>query len=125
MEDKIIYFELNENNKSLFSDEFIKKLNNRTWTKEQKICVMSFCMIDCYGYLITAKESWVKENCPKVLDEYHNLQRFPDKYGDVFGEYDIRFFSYTPSNFGIEEYFGDEDENYGEEYDEDVEDYYD
>lgn len=45
------------------------KFSDKTWCKENRLCVCVYAIDMSVNYLITAPKSWVKSNCPKLLTE--------------------------------------------------------
>ena len=115
----VVYFELNnwfpgvhypasEPFLSWMCDDLKIQFNDETWVKENKLCVV-FSFVDMsQNFCITASREWVENNCPELLTKYQEFLRFPDKYGDVEGQFGCPFLEYKESNYGIEDY--DEDE---------------
>lgn len=108
----IIYFELNNwtPGKDFPAEEpFITwigndlkiSFNSDDWVKENKLCVVRTIIDMSVNFCISATKEWVEKNCPKLLTEFKNFQRFPDKYGDVEGKFGTTFLEYEECNIGI------------------------
>ena len=63
------------------------------------------------NFCVTATKEWVENNCPKLLTEYKQFLRYPDKDGYVYGQNDDdEFLPYEENNIGIK-YKYDYEEN--------------
>lgn len=112
--DEIVYFEVNNwfcgrdypNSKffiECLKDDLKQRFQNDKWCKEQEICVV-FCIVDMsYNYNVTAKKSWVFENCPELFDDEN--KRFicvPEEDCELPDcNLDGYFLEYCPDNFGV------------------------
>lgn len=110
--DDIIYFELNnwipgedypneEPFLSWLSDDVNQKLKDESWVQDNQLCVVFNYADMSQNYCVTAKKSWVLDNCPSLLTKFRNFLRFPDEYGDIIGNYGCLFLEYEPENFGV------------------------
>jgi len=108
----IIYFELNnwspgkdypaeEPFITWMGNDLRLKFNNENWVKENKLCVVAGLVDMSINFCITATKDWVEENCPKLLTDYQDFQRYPDKWGDIMGRFGHDFLEYSQENFGI------------------------
>ena len=62
------------------------------------------------NYCVSAKENWVKENCPELLTKYTEFIREPeDEEETPYGRFGCHFKLYNKNNFGlwIEDAVGD------------------
>jgi hypothetical protein len=111
MED-IVYFELNNwsRGRDYPDDEpFITWLgndlsisfSNDDWVKWNKLCVVESLVDMSTNFCVTATKEWVEKNCPKLLTDYKEFLREPDKYGDVVGQFGNDFLEYSEENFGV------------------------
>ena len=112
MENEIVYFELNnwtrgthypaEEPFSSWMDN-LKNIpfNDENWVKENKLCVVRSMIDMSLNYCITTTKEWVEKNCPKLLTEYQQFLRNPEKDGKVYGNFDDEFFVYSEENIGI------------------------
>lgn len=109
---EVVYFELNnwiagkhypssEPFLSWMHDDLKIQFNDETWVKENKLCVV-FSFVDMsQNFCITASRGWVENNCPELLTKYQEFLRFPNKYGNVTGQFGCPFLKYNESNYGI------------------------
>ena len=114
--EEIIYFELNNwfcgrdypNDEpfiSWLSDDCHQKFRDNDWVTKNELCVVFQILDMSQNYLITAKKSWVEENCPKLLTDYKEFLRFPKEEDDdtPVGRTDYHFLPYEKENFGVTE----------------------
>lgn len=116
MEKEIVYFELN----NWFAGEhypaeepFITWIgndlniyfDNENWVYENKLCVVRNIIDMSVNFCITATKEWVKNNCPRLLTEHIDFLRYPDKDGDVYGQFGDKFLKYSEENIGITDAF--------------------
>ena len=113
MEDKVIYFEVNnwfserdypdaEPFLTWLKDDLNLQFRNENWVKENKLCVVEQIVDMSVNFCVTATKNWVKSNCPCLFEEkYKKFLRFPDKNGEVYGRFEDTFLEYKPENFGI------------------------
>ena len=121
-EDKIIYFELNnwmvvddypdaEPFISWMDDTYDRDEGNSwirdpkdfaKWCQDNELCVV-YSLIDMScNYCVSAKESWVKENCPELLTKYTEFIREPEDEEEApYGRFDSHFKLYDKNNFGL------------------------
>lgn len=109
---QVVYFELNnwirgrhfpdaEPFINWMGDDLNLAFNNDEWVKENKLCVVRDIIDMSINFCITASRDWVEKNCPSLLTEYTEFIRYPDKYGDVEGNFGTKFLEYNEDNFGI------------------------
>lgn len=107
-----VYFELNnwfpgkhypaaEPFISWMSNDLNIRFNDEKWVKENKLCVVRATVDMSSNYCITATLEWVEKNCPELLTKYRKFLRYPDKYGDVCGQFGHYFLDYEDENIGI------------------------
>ena len=108
----VIYFEVNNREAgkdypneepfvSWFAEGADSKLNDFEWAKDNRICVVYSKVGSALDYCVTAKKSWVIENCPNLLTKYRKFLRYPDEFGDVLGKSGCLFLDYDEFNFGV------------------------
>lgn len=149
--EKIIHFELN----NWFSgrdypdcEPFKSWIKNNTlssdeWAKENKLVIGAGTFDMSMNWLISARESWVKENCPILLSneeysyttimhdasgthettckaKYSQFLREPDEDGDVYGKFDWKFPEYSEENYGV--HYIDEMDYWDDEWEDEDED---
>lgn len=128
---EIVYFELNnwfcgrdypdaEPFLSWMCNDLQIQFRDRNWVEDNELCVIGGFLDMSQNFLITAKKSWVEENCPELLTKYREFLRFPDKYGDVVGRFSHYFLEYCPKNIGLT--WVDEDEDEDDLYEDDDDD---
>lgn len=111
-ENYIVYFELNNwfPGKNYPAEEpFITWIgndlniyfNNEDWVKENKLCVVRSMVDMSTNFCVTTTKEWVEKNCPRLLTEHKKFLRYPDKDGDVYGQFDNKFIEYSEDNLGI------------------------
>ena len=108
----IIYFELNnwscgrdypdaEPYISWMGNDLNINFRSEKWTKENKLVVVASVVDMSSNFCISAKRDWVEKNCPSLLNEFKEFQRFPDEGSDrVFGRFDCPFLPYEEENIG-------------------------
>lgn len=138
MSEKLIYFELNNwfsgrdyPNEEPFTTWIREnRFDDRKWCKQNRLVVLAGCIDMSRNWCIIAPESWVQENCPKLLEDHtctysiithtydterkepvdkttvhttkmSDFLRHPDEDGDVYGRFDWRFPEYSEENFGV------------------------
>lgn len=79
--------------------------DNDDWVKENDLCVVKSIIDMSVNFCVTAKKQWVEENCPRLLKEHKKFLRYPDEYGDVYGQFDNQFLEYSEENIGIKEVY--------------------
>ena len=110
--EEIVYFELNNwfCGRDYPEDEpFIRWLENdcnqqfmdKDWVKENKLCVYWQILDMSINYLITAKKSWVLENCPRLLTKHKEFLRYPKNDKLPKGRTGECFLPYKEENIGI------------------------
>lgn len=70
------------------------------YAKENEL-VISFALIDMsFNFCVCAKKSWVKNNCPSLLDED---KQFMAKIcgGEPESRFGVPFLEYKPENYGV------------------------
>ncbi len=113
---EVVYFELNNwmRGKHYPDDEpFISwigndlsiRFNSDEWVEDNKLCVVRSIIDMSVNFCITATKEWVEHNCPKLLTEYRNFLRFPDKDGYVYGKFGHEFLEYSKENIGITDHY--------------------
>lgn len=78
------------------------------WYKDNQLCVVLSFVDMSLNFCVTARKSWVKENCPKLF-EYPQFLRQPDEYGDVEGYFGGHFVEWSENNFGL--WYDEEEED--------------
>ena len=111
--EELVYFEVNNWSPGKdypICEPFIEWLSNDLniqfrsdeWAKENKICVLASIVDMSNNFCVTATKKWVEENCPKLLEEENSkFLRYPDEYGDVYGQFGNYFLEYEEYNFGV------------------------
>lgn len=121
-EDKIIYFELNNwmNGDDYpdaepfisWMDDTSDRDEDNSWTRDPKdfakwcqdneLCIV-YSLIDMScNYCVSAKESWVKENCPELLTKYTEfIRELEDGQVTPHGRFGSHFKLYNKNNFGL------------------------
>lgn len=94
---------------SWLSNDMNIVFNHSQWVKSQKMCVVRHMIDMSTNYCITTTREWVEKNCPELLTKYQEFLRYPDKYGEVYGQFGDEFLSYEESNFGIKDVWDNED----------------
>ena len=114
----VVYFELNnwfagedypnaEPFLSWMRNDLNIKFRNEDWVIENELCVVASMVDMSSNFCITAKKEWVEKNCPKLLTDYKEFLRYPEKYedededGDVYGRFGCHFLEWSKENFGI------------------------
>ena len=129
--EEIIYFELNnwfagrdypdaEPFLSWMGNDLSIKFRDKDWLIENELCVLCGFIDMSQNFLITAKKSWVEENCPELLTKYREFLRFPEDEDDdeVYGRFGQTFLEYAPYNIGLT-WFEEDDDYYEDDDDED------
>lgn len=138
MKEKLIYFELNNwfsgrdypNEEPFATWMQENRFDNEAWCKQNRLVVTSGFIDMSRNWCIIATESWVQENCPKLLEDHtctyniithtydternepidkttvrttkmSDFLRHPDEDGVVYGRFDWRFPEYSEENFGV------------------------
>lgn len=128
--DKVIYFELNnwmsgddypdaEPFISWMDDTYDKDAGSSwirdpedfaNWCRDNELCVV-YSLIDMScNYCVSAKERWIKENCPELLTKYTEfIRELKDGQVTPYGRFGGHFKLYDKNNFGlwIEDVVGD------------------
>lgn len=114
----VVYFELNNwfagkdypNDEPFLSwmrNDLNIKFRNEKWVIENELCVVASIVDMSSNFCITAKKEWVEKNCPKLLTDYKEFLRYPEKYedededGEVYGRFGNHFLEWSEENFGI------------------------
>lgn len=114
----VVYFELNNwfagedypNDEPFLSwmkNDLNIKFRNEKWVIENELCVVESIVDMSSNFCITAKKEWVEKNCPKLLTDYKEFLRYPEKYedededGEVYGRFGNHFLEWSEENFGI------------------------
>ena len=116
----VVYFELNNwfagedypNDEPFLSwmrNDLNIKFRNEKWVIENELCVVASMVDMSSNFCITAKKEWVEKNCPKLLTDYKEFLRYPEKYEnededecvDVYGRFGCHFLEWSEENFGI------------------------
>lgn len=114
----VVYFELNNwfagkdypNDEPFLSwmrNDLNIKFRNEKWVIENELCVVASIVDMSSNFCITAKKEWVEKNCPKLLTDYKEFLRYPEKYEDedededVYGRFGCHFLEWSKENFGI------------------------
>ena len=114
----VVYFELNNwfagkdypNDEPFLSwmrNDLNIKFRNEKWVIENELCVVASIVDMSSNFCITAKKEWVEKNCPKLLTDYKEFLRYPEKYEDedeeeeVYGRFGCHFLEWSEENFGI------------------------
>lgn len=109
---EIVYFELNnwfagqhyparEPFLGWMGNDLRIQFSNERWVLENKLCVVKSLVDMSVNFCITATKEWVEQNCPCLLTEFNQFLRYPDEYGDVYGEFGHEFLKYSEENIGI------------------------
>lgn len=129
--DDIVFFELNnwfcgrdypdaEPFIGWMMDDLNIKFRNEEWVKENKLCVVVSFVDMSQNFCITAKKSWVEENCPELLTKYtqfiRDYEEDDDEYSHVEGRFGHLFLDYEEENIGItwvddEDYYSDDEDD--------------
>jgi len=108
---EIVYFELNnwfsgehypyeEPFISWMKDDLNLRLRDEDWAKENKLCVKANFLDMSVNFSVTATREWVDANCPRLMTEFTQFLRYPDKYGEVYGRCGS-FLEYCDENIGV------------------------
>ena len=111
-QEEIIYFELNNwfagidyPNEEPFIMWMSFPMNlfmDDEWVKSNKLVVVQRIVDMSVNFCISAKKSWVNDNCPTLLTKHTKFLRQRNKYGDVDGNF-AEFMEYCDENIGIHE----------------------
>ena len=115
-QDPVVYFELN--NWGIYDyypdkEPFISWMRglhlspivDNEWVKNNKLVVVYGIIDMSWNFCITAKKSWVEENCSSLLTEDNRFLRYPEDPDDEYdlpeGRWNMPFKEYTENNFGV------------------------
>ena len=112
MDDKIIYFELNNwspvrDYPDVFpfdvwmEDDENLAFENEDWVTNNELCVVLSLVDMSVNFCVTATEEWVKWNCPELLTTYSSFLREPNEKGEVYGRWGNIFLPYSKNNIGV------------------------
>ena len=113
---EIVYFELNNwfcgehypceepfvswMSDDIDSEDITIEFANENWVKENKLCVVANLLDMSLNFNITATREWVDANCPRLMTEFTQFLRYPDKNGEVYGRCES-FLEYYDENIGV------------------------
>lgn len=109
---EVVYFEMNNwfserdyPNEEPFITWFSHDLNlwfeDEAWVKANKLCVVTHLVDMATNFLVTAPLEWVNTNCHKLLTNYTQFLRSPDKDGKVYGQFGTHFLKWSLANIGV------------------------
>lgn len=119
-DDEVVYFEFNSwsadywpdgepyiswiiygREKNNDEDDESTIFDDEDWVKENELCVLINPLDMSLNYSVTAKKSWVEDNCPNLLTENSKFLRYPEEGEDLPYGRCGQFLEYSDENVGI------------------------